>query len=147
LLDRLSPTELRRILPTAVPDVLLAGLLQELMTTDRRLVILTNSLGATHPEVKATQESKELLEAQVDERIDGMLSGLRLRANASTLNEKNLATEIQQTRKRQIENAINRQPYFQRKRELENLQVIVDHLRSRIWSEKVDAAMSQRKPE
>jgi hypothetical protein len=119
----------------------LQRLLEELGTTESRLTALTNSLGFDHPDVKSARDLKNSLNVRVDERVDGILDGLKLKTTAAQVRQKELAKEIEESRRREIQSAINRQPYFQRKRELENLQAIVDRIHSRIWQEKVDAAL------
>ena len=95
--------------------------------------------------VGSAQTELEKIERQIDERIDGIMAGLKARLAGLRAQQDVFQAELDQLRKKSIEEAISRRPYYQAKRELENLQQVMERLNVRIWQEKVDAALPSGK--
>jgi capsular exopolysaccharide synthesis family protein len=140
-LTNYSRTELKRAMATASPDVLLQTLLQELATEEQRFAAMTNSLGFSHPEVKASRGKIETIMHQVDERLEGILDGLRVRGQGTRAHLEAITVEVDAARSNDVASAVLQRPYRDLRRVLENLIYIRERLNTRIWQEKVDFAM------
>jgi capsular exopolysaccharide synthesis family protein len=91
--------------------------------------------------VKGVRDTINVLNTQIDDRLDGILRGLKVSLDAKKAYLDSLADEVQKAKSTDIEQAILRRPYFQKKRDLESLQYVRERLSVRIWQEKVDAAI------
>jgi ankyrin repeat protein/tetratricopeptide (TPR) repeat protein len=89
-LREMSREQLSKVLPTVAPDALLNTLLEQRADTERRLASAKVSFSADHPSTKSTLEGLKVLERQIDERIDGILNGLTIKAAA--LNQDTVTT-------------------------------------------------------
>ena len=79
-LSSLTRVELRRVLPTVAPDSLLNSLLEQYAEVERRLASQRISLADDNPVVKETQGGLKVIQQQIDERIDGIMKGLTIKA-------------------------------------------------------------------
>jgi capsular exopolysaccharide synthesis family protein len=140
-LTNYSRTEVKRAMATASPDPLLQNLLQELATEEQRFAGMTNSLGFSHQEVKASRGRIEAITKQVDERVEGIIDGLRVRVKGFRAHLEAITTEVAAAKSNDVESAVLQRPYRDLKRILENLIYIRERLNTRIWQEKVDFAM------
>ena len=78
---RARPREdLRKILPTVVPDGNLERLLGDLAKVEQQWSSITLDYSDEHPEVKRVMEVLATINRQIDDRIDGILAGLELQA-------------------------------------------------------------------
>ena len=146
-LSNFSKKELRALLPTASPDPLLNRLLEEEAITDQKLAESGGVKSLSHPEVDGLQRRREKIEKQIDERIDGIMAGLKARLAGLQVQQDVFQAELDQLKKRNIEQTISRQPYYQAKRDLENTQAILERLSLRLWQEKIDAALPRTAPQ
>lgn len=83
LLDQLlgrSREDLRKILPTVVPDGNLERLLGDLAKVEQQVASITLDYSDEHPEVKRVMEVLATINRQIEDRIDGILAGLELQA-------------------------------------------------------------------
>jgi tetratricopeptide (TPR) repeat protein len=85
-LFKLSRSELRNVLPTAAPDVLLSRLLEELSVAQQKHSEVLFRQSPDHPEAKAALKRITVLFDQIDERIDGIKKGWRIRMDARARN-------------------------------------------------------------
>jgi hypothetical protein len=83
---KLSRSELRNVLPTAAPDVLLSRLLEELSVAQQKHSETLFRQSPDHPEAKAALKRITVLLGQIDERIDGIKKGWRVRMDARARN-------------------------------------------------------------
>ena len=79
-LKGLTRTELRKVLPGVVEDPLLNALHKKLAETEQKLAELKTVYAAEHPEVLQAQAVWKTIQAQLEERQDGILKGLEVRA-------------------------------------------------------------------
>jgi len=138
-----SRGELRRTLPTASPDALLPKLLEQLALTEQKRAELTEKFALDHPDVRVTERVLKQINSQVDERIDGILGGLKVKLSAEEAHLSSLTAEVDAVKRKDIEAAIQRRPFYQLKRDLDSLQFIKERLQIRIWQEKVDAQVAE----
>ena len=132
--------EFESVISVAVPDDLLTALLKTRAESELKVANLLAKFGADHPELKPEKEMNEKIHEQINRRVEGIMSGLQLRANVAR-------AQITSLRKAELEisaenaaSAAEYRGYFEAKRELENLMRIRDAIRFRILQEVVDAA-------
>jgi len=140
-LTNYSRTELKRAMATASPDDLLRQHLQDLAIEEQRFAGMTNSLGAEHQEVKASRGRIATITRQVDERLEGILDGLKVRGQGTRAHLLAITAEVDNAKSNDVASAVLQRPYRDLKRILENLIWIRERLNTRIWQEKVDLAM------
>lgn len=136
--------DLRKAIQTAVPDQQLSGLLERLADVELKLVSVQETFTADHPEVKALRRTWEKVNQQVDERLDGVLAGLRARRASSEAQAKQMKGQMEEYARDDIEAPIRYREYFNLKRELENLYIVRDRLHLRLLDEKIDAALPRK---
>lgn len=81
-LTNLSRLELRKSIPTAAPDDFMSQLLKDQSAAEQRFVVLTNTMGLNSPEVRAARASLDAMGRQIEDRLDGILAGLRIRVSS-----------------------------------------------------------------
>lgn len=141
-LRKQDETSLSRSIPTALPDEqILPGLLRDLVTVDQTLAKLGVNYTDEHPEVKATAALKKTVESQIQDRIQGILTGLKNHVFALKEQCDQIQKAIDDGRRREIEEANDQRQFYQLKRDLDNEQRIRDALYLRVLQEKVDASV------
>ena len=136
--------DLRKAILTAVPDQQLSGLLERLADVELKLVSVQETFTADHSEVKALRRTWEKVNQQVDERLDGVLAGLRARRASSEAQAKQMKGQIEEYARDDIAAPIRYREYFNVKRELENLYIVRDRLHLRLLDEKIEAALPRK---
>jgi beta-lactamase regulating signal transducer with metallopeptidase domain/uncharacterized protein involved in exopolysaccharide biosynthesis len=129
---------LRQAILNANPDVELGKLYQDLWTTEASMARLRVTVGEEHPEFRSLAAMHTLLDQQVDERIEGIFTGLRVRVDALKAQLESIAKAITDTRQREAEMTARYGDFFIAKRDLENHQKIRDSILLRKLQETVD---------
>jgi capsular exopolysaccharide synthesis family protein len=140
-LTNYTRAELKRAMLTINPDPLLIEMLRELSNQESKLAQLTNSFSLDHPEVKGVRSLIGMLNNQIDEKLDGIVKGYRANVNAKKAQVDSLTRDRDAAKTNDINQAIARRPYIQKKRDLERLQSANDKLTSRIIEQKVESAI------
>ncbi len=141
-LTNYTRVELKRSMMTIVPtDNLLPRWLEELSTQESKLAQLTNSYSLDHPEVKGIRGTIEVLNDQIDGKLDGIIRGLKVNLDAKKAQVDTLTFERDAAKTNDIQQAVARRPYREKKRDLESLLTNRDKLMTRIIEEKVSAAI------
>jgi hypothetical protein len=120
--------ELKKSILSAHPDAQLAKLLDDLWTTEAKMAQLKTTHGPEHVELKAIAETQAILSAKVNERIEGILSGLEVRAAAAKAQRDSLMQSIQEVKIKDTQGTTQYRSYLQARRNLENLQKVRDAL-------------------
>lgn len=94
-LKKLSPEELRKALPTVVPDNQLDSLLSELNLAEQKLLQVKADYAPEHPKYQAAKEQVDTLQQKVNGRIEGILTGLQAELDANQAHQQWLENEIQ----------------------------------------------------
>lgn len=94
-LKKLSPEELRKALPTVVPDNQLDSLLSELNLAEQNLLQVKADYAPDHPKYQTAKEQVDALQQKVNGRIEGILTGLRAELEANQAHQQWLENEIQ----------------------------------------------------
>ena len=140
-LATLSRPELKKAVATASPDGQLSTLQDQLATAEQKREVLLEQFSADHPEVKSVKRLIELINRQIDDRVEGILAGLKTKVTSLKASAEKLQVEVEAARKRDIETSISRQPYFQAKRVLEQMQQTREQVLNRLTQERIDAAI------
>jgi polysaccharide biosynthesis transport protein len=125
----------------ASPDPQLGILLERLADTEQKLASLSEIYSPEHPEIASLRKMFDKITTQVNDRLDGILEGLKAKTLSSKARLDRLQAEVDKAKSNDIKTAIDRRPYAQAKRDLESLQLVRERLTLRIIQEKVDAAI------
>ena len=138
-LTNLSRPEFKKAVTIAFPDPQLSTLLEQLAAAEQRFASDSEKLGSENPELLSTKRLLRKIEEQVNERLDGILLGLKTRTDSLKAKLEGLVAEVNKARTNDINAAIARRPYFQLKRDLESAQLVRERLALRVIQEQVDA--------
>jgi succinoglycan biosynthesis transport protein ExoP len=119
-LEGYDKEKLRDVLPGMVTDVALSDLLGKLHLSEQQLVQMTNNLGLENPQVIDLQALIGKLNSQIDDRVDGIMAGLKsqLASDKAALDE--LTAQVEAATKKDQEEAQRGQRYWEAKRTLES---------------------------
>ena len=137
----LGPEGLAQVISTAAPDQLLSSLLEQLVVADQRLVTLQKEYGAEHAEVLKCKASVEDLHTKIVKRVDGIMDGLDARVTSMKKSLEGLEDEVGKATTNDIVSAAQSRPYFEAKRNLEELLRFRQILDMKIASEQIDVAL------
>lgn len=139
--EKLDRATFRKVALALVPDHLLSQLYVDLAGAEQKLADLNEAYAQEHPEVKRAKKVVEVVNRQINERLAGILDGLRAKAAASGENAQNLQAEAEKAKVAEINQSLKRRPYFALKRQLENQLLIKDKLQARLAEEELEAAL------
>ena len=137
-LRALSKEERRNVLPTVAADPGLSNLLGKLHDAQQKFATLTNDYARGHIEVQRVISLMDVLNGQIDDRVEGIMAGLESQLVAIKTASDDLAAKAQKS-KPTPEN----RPYWEAKQNLEHLFDSHKVLLARIEAEKLDAKMPQ----
>ena len=141
-LKALSAAELRRAVSVAFPaDSQLPQLFDKLAQTDQELARVGPDLGKDNPDLKKLEDLRATISNQIDQRIEGLIQGLEVRAAAAESKTKFLANEVETAKHKDAEMSEKYQPYFTAKRDLSLEMQYRNVLMGRILQETADAAL------
>jgi beta-lactamase regulating signal transducer with metallopeptidase domain len=140
-LKKLSPSQLKTAIYTVSQDAVLAKQLQDLSAAQQDLAKARVNYADDHPEVKKALVAVTAIEKQIEERVEGILTGLEVRAKSSLARAEQLEKELDKAKYLQERQAANISVYQQAKRELDNEQRLRDSLLLRTLQERVDAQL------
>ena len=145
LLKAKSEAELQQIINVAVPDEVLTSLLKAKAENEQRLANLSSKFGDANAEVKALREENRKVSDQIADRVQAILAGLQVKAEAKKTQMESLHRAVDEAKAKDVELAAKYRPYFEAKRSLENLEKIRDAISLRLEQERLDAALPGRK--
>lgn len=82
-LKKMKPEELRKALPTVVPDDQLNALTSQLDVAEQNFVQVKSDYSQDHPKYQAAKEQVDVLQQKVKARRDGIMTGLQAQLDAS----------------------------------------------------------------
>jgi succinoglycan biosynthesis transport protein ExoP len=138
-----SKAELRKTIPTASPDTHLGELLSKYYQAQNQFSTMVNSFGKENPQLKDINSLMTNLDAQIEERVEGVLFGLEAQAASQKARAAALAQEVEDARKNDSLKMEQYRPYFKAKREVETQQRIYETINLRILQETVDASLEK----
>ncbi|MBI1194858.1 MAG: tetratricopeptide repeat protein [Gammaproteobacteria bacterium] len=104
-IERKDPRDLRAALPTAHPDAVLDRLLTEKGGIEQEIAAKVGDYGPQHPEMLRLKTVLQTLDRQIDSRVEGVLSGLRLKAAQARSVADELTDQLEPLRKETVETA------------------------------------------
>jgi len=137
-LKELSPEKLAQAIPTAAEDPLLTTLLEQLTIAEQRLLIVKKDYGSEHPEVQKAIGQVDDIRKRIQARVDGVLVGLDAKVAMLKEGVENLQSAVDKALQVDIEKARQSRPYFDAKRDLEELQRFRQILSTKIYAERTD---------
>jgi len=135
-----GPEGVAQAIPTAAPDSLLISLLEQLNLIEQKLATLRKDFGPEHAEVVKCQAMADDLHAKIKSRVDGIMLGLEARVLSLSNSLDNLNQEVAQAATNDIAQANRTRPYFEAKRNLEELRRFRQVLDMKIANEKIEVA-------
>ena len=140
-LQSLSPEKLREVLPTlptTVSDAGLSTLLGKLRESQQKFVTLTNDYSLENPDVTRVQSLINELNRQIDDRVSGIMAGLGSQVKSEKAELDALIQAVDEAKQKDQEEATRGQPYWEEKRQLENMLEFHKLLAAKIEQEKLD---------
>ncbi len=134
----LDAEKLRDVLPTAYQDSTLTELLNNLNAAQQQLAKLKSDASAENPDVMRVQSLVDELNKEVDDRVTGIMAGLENNVKSQKAALDSLTDELDKAKQKDQEEAIRGQPYWEAKRNLENMQDFDKILSTKIEAEKLD---------
>jgi bla regulator protein BlaR1 len=137
LYDELKSKELAQLaqaLPTAVPDTELAALLRDLNQTETAYSRVSQEYGPAEPRVRQAEAMLKTTKAQIQARIQGILTGLQAQAAAQLASAAAVSNQVQLARNMDAILTEKYRPYFIAKRELDTLNRLRDGLLLKVWT-------------
>ena len=138
---QLTPSELRSSLATAWPDPQLNSLMEKHYLAEQSMIALNAEYGVEHPDVKRAKAVFAKVESQLEERIAGIIRGLQINVDALKTRLDEIEKKVHEANQKDATLAAIYRPYFDAKRELENLLRIRDALSLKITQEEIDASL------
>jgi uncharacterized protein involved in exopolysaccharide biosynthesis len=140
-IEKRDRKELRKALPTAMPDPHLERYLDDLAKAEQQYASIASDFSDEHYEVKRLMDVQATINRQIEDRIDGILSGLEARVRTAQAMAEGLKAEFERAKKEDTDKRELYAPYFMAKRNLENQQRILDTVFMRLLAEKVDSSI------
>jgi polysaccharide biosynthesis transport protein len=140
-LQQLSPDKLRDVLPTTVQDAALTELLNRLNEAQQQLATLRSDYSPQHPDVIRVQNLVDELNRQIDDRVNGIMAGLATNVKAQKASLDSLVEQVEDAQRKDQEEVIRGQPYWEEKRKLEDMEGMHKVLYAKIEEEKVDLSI------
>jgi capsular exopolysaccharide synthesis family protein len=137
----LGPEGLAQAMPTAVADPLLNSLLELLTTAEQRQVLMEKDYGPLNAEVIKCKAMADDLHNKIKSRVDGIMLGLETRVLSLSNSLDNLEREVALATTNDVIRAGQTRPYFEAKRNLDELQRFRMVLDMKIASEKIDVEL------
>jgi capsular exopolysaccharide synthesis family protein len=137
-LKKLPPDELAQAIPTAAQDPLLSSLLEQLTLAEQKLVVARKDYGPEHAEVLKLGDQVKDLQTKITKRVQGILIGLDARVASLKEGLENLKREVESSKQLDIQEANRSRPYFEAKRELEEMQRFRQLLNAKLYAERTD---------
>ena len=140
-LKALDPAKLRDVLPSVNPDSALSGLLDKLHESQQEFVTKTNDLSELNPDVIRIKSMINEVNKQIDDRVTGIMIGMENKLNTEKAALDTLNQEVELATKKDQEEAVRGQPYWEEKRNLANKVDFHKQLGTRIEMDKIDLAI------
>ncbi|HEX5221156.1 MAG TPA: polysaccharide biosynthesis tyrosine autokinase [Verrucomicrobiae bacterium] len=120
-LSALSKLELRDVLPGLEIDPTLTELINELNAADQKFKSLGQDISAKHPESIRITEQQKLLNEKIDARVSGILRRLETEVAVLKAQLDSLDKSVETARDLDQKKLTQSRPYYNKKRELEDM--------------------------
>src|SRR5581483_6426827 len=137
--------DLRQAIPTAAPDSILGGLLQDLLAAQTKYITVTNDYGRLSPEVKRAQSQVDGINAQIEERLHGIILGMEAHVASLQAVVENSKEKVNEAKTNDMALVEQSREYFLAKADLERIKRFRDALFLRKQQEEIEYAMPKTK--
>ena len=131
--------QLRDVLPSVFPDQNLQTLLDKLHESQQQFSVLTNDYSLTNVVVLRVQSEIDTLNQQVNDRVVGLVAGISSKVDSQRAALDEITREVNDAKNKDLADSAKNQPYYDAKRELDQLNEQHRLLYLKMDSEKVDA--------
>ena len=131
--------QLRDVLPSVFPDQNLQSLLDKLHESEQNFAVLTNDYSLTNVVVLRVQSEIDTLNQQVDDRVVGLMAGISSKVDSQKAALSDITKEVNDAKNRDLADSAKNQPYYDAKRNLDQLTEQHRLLYLKMDAEKVDA--------
>ena len=138
-LKLLEKTRLRDVLPNVVNDGELGGLINRLHESEQKIATLKIDYPADNNIVVRVQTLIDTLNHQIDARVTGILSSMESQVSSKKASLDALSNSVEAAKSRDMTESAKNQPYYDAKRNLEQLRDLHKLLYSKIEAEKLEA--------
>ncbi|HXP60894.1 MAG TPA: M56 family metallopeptidase [Dongiaceae bacterium] len=120
-LKTLKPEQLVQTLPTAAQDNLLVSFLEQKNMVDQRVQSIGVDFGSNNPTLVKVRALQADLQEKIDQRVQGIMDTLNVKVDALGKALTNLNQQVETAKEADLKEAYASQPYFDAKRNLEDL--------------------------
>ena len=142
LLDQLETLELTNLTQTipaiGIQDNQLNEYLQAAAIVDQHLIAIQKELGPEHTEVRKALAQQADLQQKIKDRTLGIMTGLRAKVTATGLSLAALSNAVAKAQDTDIQQANKTRPYFEAKRDLDELVRFSQIIQTKIAMEQTD---------
>ncbi|MGC9942323.1 MAG: polysaccharide biosynthesis tyrosine autokinase [Verrucomicrobiota bacterium] len=142
-LNAYSTKQLRDVLPSLYPDTQLQSLLDKLHESEQDFAVSTNDYSLTNVYVLRIQSAIDTLNQQVDNRVVGLMAGIKSRVDAAKAALDDITRQVDEAKTTTLADSTKNQPYYDAKRNLQQLTELHRLLYLKMDSERVDAKIPQ----
>jgi beta-lactamase regulating signal transducer with metallopeptidase domain len=140
-LENLRRDDLKQAIVMIYPDAQFGHLLENENSAEQKLAGLRFDYAPGHPEMLRASNVLRTVNKQIDERLEGILRGLKAKLDSEKAGVEALHKAAVETRETNLKRASERRPCLQAKRDLENLLALRDRLQARLVEEKLSAGV------
>lgn len=134
-----SVKQLRDVLPSVFPDQNLQSLLDKLHESEQQFSVLTNDYSLTNVVVLRVQSEIDTLNKQVDDRVAGLMAGISSKVDSQKAALDEITREVNEAKAKDLSDSAKNQPYYDARRNLDQLNEQHRLLYLKMDAEKVDA--------
>jgi len=135
----LNRSELKQAITVAFPDQQISQLLEQENTAQQKLAELLISYSEDHPKVKEVANILATVTNQLNNRLDGFLSGLKAKVDSQRAEYMAFSNQVEVAKQNDIKKSIERRDYFAAKRDLENMKLLRDKLKMQILAQEIES--------
>jgi len=131
--------QLRDVLPSVFPDQNLQSLLDKLHESEQQFSVLTNDYSLTNVVVLRVGSEIDTLNKQIDDRVVGLVAGISSKVDSQKAALDEITREVNDAKNKDLADSAKNQPYYDAKRDLDQLNEQHRLLYLKMDAEKVDA--------
>ena len=133
--------KLRDVLPSVFPDTTLQNELDKLHESEQQYAALTKDYSLTNVVVLRVKAVIDTLNIEIDDRVGGLMAGIGSKVDAQKAALDDITSEVEKAKKENLADAAKNQPYYDAKRNLD--QLIEQHrlLYLKMDAQKVDSTI------
>ncbi|MEY4387303.1 MAG: Tyrosine-protein kinase YwqD [Verrucomicrobiota bacterium] len=140
-LNGMSPEDRLLAIPSVEPDPQLNELNSQLNLAKQSLIKTAKDFGTNNPAYQSAVQLVDHLTIEVSNRVVGVMNGLKTRVLAQQQGVASLSNRLASAKSTDIARAKVTRPYWEKKRELDQLQTFQKFLDNRIQMETVDKTL------